>query len=43
MLGVNEKDDSLQISTTKCNDDGVMTSSEAHCKQALTTNKSQER
>ena len=39
MLGVNEKDDSLQISTTKCNDDGVVTSSEANCKQGLTANK----
>ena len=33
MSGVNEKDDSLQISTTKCNDDGIATSSEADCKQ----------
>ena len=39
MLGVNEKDDSPQISTTKCNDDGVATSIEANCKQALTANK----
>ena len=33
MSGVNEKDDSLQILTTKCNDDGVATSSVADCKQ----------
>ena len=39
MLGVNEKDDSLQILTTKCNDDGIATSSEANCKQAPTANK----
>ena len=39
MSGVNEKDDSLQISTTKCNDDGIATSSEADCKQAPTANK----
>ena len=39
MLGVNEKDDSPQILTTKCNDDGIATSSKANCKQALTANK----
>ena len=39
MSGVNEKDDSPQISTTKCNDDGVATSSEADCNQAPTANK----
>ena len=39
MSGVNEKDDSSQILTTKCNDDGIATSSEANCKQALTANK----
>ena len=39
MSGVNEKDDSPQISTTKCNDDGTATSSEAECKQGPTTNK----
>ena len=33
MPGANEKDESLQISTTKCNDDGVATSSRADCKQ----------
>ena len=33
MSGVNEKDDSTQILTTKCNDHGVATSSEADCKQ----------
>ena len=39
MLGVNEKDDSPQISTTRCNNDGIATSSEADCKQAPTANK----
>ena len=39
MSGVNEKDDSLQISTTKYNDDGIGTSSEADYKQAPTANK----
>ena len=39
MSGVNEKDDSPQILTTKCNDDGIATSSEADCKQAPTANK----
>ena len=33
MSGVNEKDESPQISTTKCNDDGVATSCGANCKQ----------
>ena len=39
MSGVNKKDDSPQISTRKCNDDGIMTSSEADCKQGPTANK----
>ena len=39
MSGVNEKDVSPQISTTKCNDDGVTTSSGANCKQGPTANK----
>ena len=39
MSGVNEKDDSLQISITKCNDEGLVTSSGADCKQGLTANK----
>ena len=33
MSGVNEKDESPQILTTKCNDDGVATSSRTDCKQ----------
>ena len=40
MLGVNEKDDSPQILTTKCNDDGITTSSKADNKHRLQTNKS---
>ena len=39
MLGVNEKDESPQILTTKCNEDGIATSSEADCKQGPTANK----
>ena len=39
MSGVNKKDESLQISTTKCNDDGIATSSGADCKQGSTANK----
>ena len=39
MSDVNEKDESPQISTTKCNDDGIVTSSGANCKQGQTANK----